>query len=270
MREKHRSEIFLCSSCGRRFARGEHMMNHERRCRQDIERKSKSNPEISCQYCEQKFRTNFSARRHENRFHKVGGSAGYLLKDFAHKNKVIQDHICKVCTPPIKFSRKQCLKIHMERKHNNRQDQVKIGSLIRNLSDEEVCSQASKTVECQMCKAQFSCEQDLNKHRRSDHNVAKTFQCDWCAKRFDNCRKKRKHIHRVHRLPTHKCTECGKMFKLSDHLKQHMKTHEEKNVQKRKEIGMLKKSQLYKRAKEEADAIRNRLTEVPKTAQEII
>ena len=70
----------------------------------------------------------------------MGGSAGYLLKDFAHKNKVIQDHICKVCTPPIKFSRKQCLKIHMERKHNNRYDQVKIGSLIRNLSEEEVRS----------------------------------------------------------------------------------------------------------------------------------
>ena len=65
-------------------------------------------------------------------------------------------------------------------------------------------------------------------------------------------------------------SECGKMFKLSDHLKQHMKTHEENNVQKRKEIGMLKKSQLYKRAKEDAVAIRNRLTEVPKTAQEII
>ena len=153
MREKHKSEIFLCSNCGRRFARGEHMMNHERRCRQDIERKSKSYPVISCRYCEQKFRTNFSARRHENRLHKVGGSAGYLLKDFALKNKVIQDHICKVCTPPIKFSRKQCLKIHMERKHNNRYDQVKIGSLIRNLSEEEVHSQASKTVECQMCKA---------------------------------------------------------------------------------------------------------------------
>ena len=271
VREIHNSKTFVCSGCGDIFARGEHVRKHERCCRSDMKQKSKSFPLIGCQYCEQKFSTKFAAKRHKNRLHKVEKSPGYfLIQDIAQKSKVVKDHICKVCSPPIKFSTKQSLDRHMGRRHNYRRDLIKFGSSLRILSEEEVLSQASKKVECQVCKEQFSCKQYLDDHQRSVHNIAETLRCNFCAKSFPNITKKKRHIHHVHRLPTHKCSECGKMFKLLNHRNQHMKTHEVIKERNRKDISMLKKSQLYVRAKEEAAAIKKRLSEVPKPVQEIM
>ena len=271
VREIHNSETFVCCSCGKIFAREEHVRKHEKSCRSNMKQKTKSYPLISCQYCEQKFSTKFAAKRHENRLHKVEKSAGYLLKqDMAQTTNLITDHICKVCSPPIKFRNKFCLDRHMGRRHNNRCDQIKIGSYLRMISNEEVLSQASKKVECPVCKEQFSCKQYFDDHRSSVHNISEAFECNFCAKRFPNIKTKRRHIQNVHRLPTHKCSECGKMFKLLKHRNQHMKTHEVIQERKRKDISMLKRSQLYVRVKEEAASIKKRISEVPKHVEEII
>ena len=42
--------------------------------------------------------------------------------------------------------------------HNGRNDQIKVGSFLRNLSEQEVENQNSRRKYCKMCEEQFACE----------------------------------------------------------------------------------------------------------------
>ena len=270
--EIHRrhEEESMCSNCGKVMSRKEKLRNHEDKCHAEtLWKQSKGVLKFPCQYCDMKFSRKFCAKRHEEKTHVVRTAEGYLLKENC-TNNVTEEFICKVCPIPTKFASKRKLKRHSIRKHNGRNDQVKIGNSTRNLSEEEVLSQSYKKANCLDCNDEFSCKENLQCHREEVHNDKEGYKCRICSKKFSKQSVLSLHVKRIHNENMYKCSDCGKMTKrYINHLK-HVQNHTSKKSRPKKPISSLSKAQQHVRGKEDVESIRRVLFEAPENVKKIM
>ena len=153
------------------------------------------------------------------------------------------ENICIVCPIPKKFSNRSNLKQHMKTIYNGRNDQIWFGSSFLQLSQNEVDLQKTKVVVCNICKNEFTCQENLIKHEKEEHNTDSSVQCDVCNKSFKKRYCMLKHRRRVHCAQLYECEECGKKSKTKTDHERHSRIHERKSVL--KPLNVLKKSQRY-------------------------
>ena len=261
----------LCSNCGQTFSRKSGLMKHEEKCLEGtLWRRSNVKPKLTCQYCTKEFSSKAAVKLHEKNKHLVQMPNGYMLvPDIPVDNKSEPEYICKVCPTPQKFKSKATMKIHMVRRHNGTNYQINYGSSIRYLSQNEVDSQEYKTIKCDECKEEFSCEQNLNIHKKDVHGleVSLSFQCDVCLKTFSKRCLMKSHRSRVHRTPLYECKECGKKTKYYFHHLSHVKIHSSNKKCNLKPLSSLKKSQKRERMKKEVEKMKRALFQVPDDVQ---
>ena len=82
------------------------------------------------------------------------------------------------------------------------------------------------SVNCQVCKKQFSTSQGLKVHVKSVHDKEKSFTCAKCNKSFSQERILKQHEAEVHmKLKSFTCHICLKSFTRKDHVRAHMSAH---------------------------------------------
>ena len=146
----------------------------------------------------------------------------------------------------------------------DRQDQIKFGSSVLYLSEAEVQLQMNKEVVFELCQQRFTCKPKLSLHRKEVHKLEERFNCSKCEKVFKKLKLMKKHMAEVHKTPNFKCMDCGKLSKLRRQHERHMQIHESS---KRKPFSTLKKTQLLKRSKKEAQKIKKVLFDAPDGAK---
>ena len=90
------------------------------------------------------------------------------------------------------------------------------------------CLNRTKDFSCPLCEMKFYEEKTLSRHHLLKHteNRTKDFPCDMCNKALYEMSKLKLHIKKVHSENKLSCNVCGKLFKTSDNLKIHKKTHD--------------------------------------------
>ena len=120
---------------------------------------------------------NWGVRKHEKKKHFKETNGGFMIMcDISKREKPVVENICRVCPIPKKFSNKSNLKQHMKNKHNGRNDQIRFGSSFLQLSQNEVDLQKTKVVVCNICKNEFTCQENLIKHEKEEHNTDSSVQ----------------------------------------------------------------------------------------------
>ena len=134
MRQIHRTQgsTYVCCNCGKELSSQQSLTNHEERCNGNQEGKSKLEPTISCRYCEMKFTTSFSLKRHEQKKHVMETPGGYMLINNTGEDSTpavqhldATEFICKVCPIPFKLSNQKTFEKHSKKMHNGRDDQIR-------------------------------------------------------------------------------------------------------------------------------------------------
>lgn len=94
-------------------------------------------------------------------------------------------------------------------------------------SSEMHSNAASKKFACDVCKKEFIMDRYLRAHVKRQHGSnTKSFKCEKCPNFFARQRQLQMHIESVHlNIRKHKCNTCGKSFKYSHHLKDHIIIH---------------------------------------------
>ena len=264
---RHNREVHMkipsavCSNCGKTFTRNDYLRLHEAKCLDKGNGYIKRSTEklFDCQYCPKKYCSKSGKVFHEKKFHKDGSL-------IVTENKK-EEFICKVCKIPRRFIKKCSLKTHMIRIHDGRNDIIKVPfyNKVIKLSENEVRNQKSKKADCEFCSEGFSCEQDLQDHMKTVHHENRFHKCKQCPKRYRKQHYLKDHERNVHIDAKFVCPECGLKSKLKQNLLKHMEIHsKEKPDRQRKPISSLKKSQKYRRLKEEANQDLNK-SEIYKT-----
>lgn len=171
----------------------------------------------------------------------------HLNEDIKKERKLIEHEIfpeirCNFCSKTFKSTK--CFVIHMK-KHDGS------NSIQEKESDDEkyckLCKRLFKTlrqharhqftvhaieipVKCFVCipNITFDSEKSLVSHNNDVHS--QKIQCKDCNKQFFNLSNLQRHIKKMHTKETDFifiCEVCTKMFKSNNHLKQHLKTHNE-------------------------------------------
>ena len=169
-----------------------------------------------CEYCGK----SFTSRHYSN----YKSHLKYHVKERPHK--------CNICGKT--YIEAQTLKIHM-RKHSGDRPYVchhcglQFYSSSNLLSHRNSAHSDSREIhKCDICDARLSTQGNLRVHKKVVHAVERPFTCEICGKSF----KTQKSLEQVHAKVhsedfPYKCEfiECGKMFKRSEGLADHMRRH---------------------------------------------
>ncbi|XP_045190602.2 zinc finger protein 391-like [Mercenaria mercenaria] len=171
---------------------------------------------FECEYCGK----TFTSRYYSN----YQSHLKYHVKDRPHK--------CNVCGKS--YIEAQTLKIHM-RKHSGDRPYIchhcgrQFYSSSNLLSHRNSAHSDTREIhKCDICDARLSTLGNLRVHKKVVHAVERPFTCEICGKSF----KTQKSLEQVHAKVhsedfPYKCDfiECGKMFKRSEGLADHMRRH---------------------------------------------
>lgn len=94
---------------------------------------------------------------------------------------------------------------------------------VNNRASSSKTSQRSKGYTCLICRQEFHCLSALKQHS-SDHNELDTFSCPECMETFQTEDTFKLHV-KLHDKSNLQCTVCGKTFKKTFNLTQHVRTH---------------------------------------------
>ena len=167
--------------------------------------------ELSCNVCDDKFRTDLKLKYHMELYHQVDNlpvNCGYSR--------------CKITSINIQKHRE-----HREEAHGNRAPCNECGKLIRydnlNAHQSKMHSNIRKWHSCDYCDYQSSQKNNLKTHLNK-HKDSKSFQCKLCDKKFNWDSSLRSHMSAAHGkiIRNYICEVCTHSFKDKSNLAQHM------------------------------------------------
>ena len=216
--------------------------------------------DITCPICIRTFETVQSCKRHIQTMHKnkkkyICPSCGkeYNTKEGlkSHTINVHQNtdpHICPQLNCGTVFQNRSSLLRHCQlKKHKFPKSLKKLQAnpcdicfrdigLMGNMSQHKEKYHQTKKFECDKCEYNTTRKDALRRHNFIKHNLTNkdidaieeffteegvSFQCQECKKTFDSKESVQKHLLQQ-TCEEQKCDKCGKVFKLRQHLKQHL------------------------------------------------
>ena len=262
-REVHcKKKDFNCEKCGRCFARRLTLEEHLNVCGKIQPRNKKPKRQskaVECSFCGAKFTRKLNLKRHENQQHKIKCKNGYMIISNKLKQKMQRqkkEHICYYCPIAKKFHNKSNFNRHIKVVHKGTSKYISNRQSFIKLTEDEVLE---RKVYCHICRNQFTCINNLNKHLKISHNIIDLYKCTDCDKSFSKRKYMVNHKRRVHSQTIYTCSVCDKSFKRNYSLKKHLSTHLLKLSKRRKSTDKLQRSQRYKRAKTEAGEIQSNM-----------
>ncbi len=254
---------FKCDNCNATFPTKKQLENHHKFemrqfqchiCDKNLESQSKLNthksevhekPNEACKQCSQCPAKVKNLHNHMFRVHNNQKKAAKRVKcDLCHK-EMTQAHFkihrfvvhqglklnykqdCPICGKA--FASKQCLKMHINRVHNNEKS-----FKCTECEDRFFFSKAAMEIhrntihydlkfECDICGQKLKSKNYLRVHKQTVHEGDKS-KCDLCSKEFSSCSNFRRHMNTVHdQQKSYKCDLCNKKFSQSNNLIRHKK-----------------------------------------------
>ena len=165
----------------------------------------------ACQYCDRKFISEGTLKRHKNVVHKVQNEFQCELCEFKTKKKeyltshfmAIHNKIkleCHICLQV--FPSKRCLSRHTKSRH----------------------TESVQTYKCDVCTKVLPGPESLKRHQSIVHQPPK-HRCDICNKSFSVYENLKLHNAVLHiREKTFHCNQCSKIFYAKFYLDRHVKT----------------------------------------------
>jgi len=204
----------------------------------DSQNKRSKSKNHTCSICNQKIHVKFldlhMRKKHPN------GQAQQFECDFDGKifksKNLLYNHMkvhlslvkCEICNKMLKMN---SLKVHLKNFHATEQKfQCKICpksfKSTHNLYNHEKTH--NKAHECDICKRMFPFKNCLNKHKKENHENAKSFECEICNKKFNQKKHLKAHqkTHDKNRLRQFKCHRCKYASDKQTHYKDHQKFHD--------------------------------------------
>lgn len=202
-----------------------------------------------CDYCDKKFNTKCSIRRHMYiHLARKNFSCGQCKRVF-RKSIYLQAHItrqhpnwdqhymCNLCDKP--FLLKENLVVHMAT-HNYTDTKFKCFYCREKFTQQHKLIEHERThlvsgrYECIACEQSFECRNKLSLHFKT-HLKVKDYICQHCGKEFLRMNSMRRHVQISHAGIRIQCPICKKVLK--GHLSEHMRTHEKKRPHKCPDCG---------------------------------
>ena len=107
-----------------------------------------------------------------------------------------------------RFSSRCNLKRHTDKFHKNNTDNIQFGLSFLKLSSEKL---EERMMKCDICNQEFTCIQNLRKHKIDIHGIMKSFSCNICHKVFNKKNQLMSHRYEVHRGRIFSCGYCNKI-----------------------------------------------------------
>lgn len=228
------AQVHHCDSCGKNYASKHNLFQHKVVCRQ-VE-KIKSNSEVNCEQCGEKFTDTATFRAHylthTHPFHCMSCNQKFQTRNGYEVHVCDIEYQCDEC--PDTFGSVTNLNRHTSF-HGQppyacpicRRPYFRKESLLRHvcqLGDEGIKSK--KSFPCHLCNSILSTKHSLNTHIKAAHGgvSAKELACEECGKLFHRRDLLREH-QSVHRAPSLPCQLCQKLFKTNKSLQVHMALH---------------------------------------------
>lgn len=208
-------DAYKCTTCGKTCKSRHNLKTHIQMTHLSLAEKK-----FTCEQCDQKFGTPFQLKQHlvrhvkpdEKSFKcdqcsKLFPGRQHLISHirFVHENR--RDHACQHCGR--RFASKAILQNHLSTMHQQEGEA------------------ALKKVECSHCNKVFANDMSLKKHLYRVNVDGVPHVCPVCAHESPNKFALKGHMDRNHnskRTPLD-CKECGKQFKSSKTLQEHMAMH---------------------------------------------
>ncbi|KAF5279980.1 hypothetical protein FQR65_LT15118 [Abscondita terminalis] len=152
-------------------------------------------------------------------------------------NKRKKSNEGKGCDAPItcttcsrKFANEVKLKVHIDNKHNNKNETFMCefcGILLKSKSSyyHHMLKYKGKKFICNLCQKSYSNSSALQLHIAAVHKNMRTHLCTICGKQFNYSNALTYHM-RIHTDERkYKCTYCDKTFRIQCSLDRHLRTH---------------------------------------------
>lgn len=139
----------------------------------------------------------------------------------------INDYTCNVCFKTFQLKNRfdKHVRIHSEGKSYACAHCDKIYTKKRNLTVHNRTHMKQKPYVSKLCKKNFTNKFNLSAH--SKYHREKSFNCDYCNKRYKDITTFNKHMikHKRSKERPYSCNECDKKFTDKGHLKEHARVH---------------------------------------------
>ncbi|XP_011291461.3 zinc finger protein 501 [Musca domestica] len=204
---------FKCKVCGKCSTNSRNLAKHMRDLHSE---RGKIRP-FECGVCQKCFPNKTKLRIHMD----------------VHKTE--REYACSICGKG--FSTEQRKKVHENLVHNVDKVCELCGKTIHGIYALKQHLLEHQGVEkpkwpCDQCNVQLYSHTSLKRHKQFRHNDGSTTHiCSECGKKYQSETALNSHKRLVHILERkHKCTICDKSFKLPKVLREHMASHEGKNL----------------------------------------
>ncbi|XP_065647375.1 zinc finger protein 845 [Hydra vulgaris] len=224
---------FVCEYCHLPFVSKAKFLRH-RRIHTEI------NPYV-CAHCNQSFSHHLELRKHREETHMTNKSfkCNYCPKSFATRAELRghlwrhtgeKNHKCRICGKS--FATKGNLKLHIDKHigiHKHKcpfcpQRFTSHSSLESHMAKHT----GMKAYKCRFCTKSYAQAGQLTAHERL-HTGEKPFLCQVCTKGFRLNSTRLAHEKRHTGVRPHICETCGRSYAMPEHLRRHLKTHENRS-----------------------------------------
>uniref|UniRef100_A0A336MUZ6 CSON007143 protein n=1 Tax=Culicoides sonorensis TaxID=179676 RepID=A0A336MUZ6_CULSO len=221
-----------CEQCDEQFVNGSALISHLKKTHLDQELI------FQCGVCERRTKTFAALREHVEAVHekKLVYTCDICGKGFTRKtglrthmrvnHMTVRNYACPICDQ--RFAQQNQLnvhvKIHATKKLHNCTICQKSFAQLSGLHQHMSMHSDTPKFHCELCQLSFKYASSFYNHRKS-HTSPIEYSCDVCKRicpsRFSLYAHKKAH-HNTNRNQKFDCSECGKVFKRKDTLKQHI------------------------------------------------
>ncbi|XP_075157437.1 zinc finger Y-chromosomal protein 2-like [Haematobia irritans] len=200
---------FRCNVCGKCSTSSRNLSKHIRELHTD---EGKKRP-FQCQVCQKHFQNKTNLRTHME----------------THL-EVKEEHMCRDCGKG--FSTEQRRKVHERTVHNVDRVCEECGKIVHGIYAlkrhlQEHAGLVKQKWPCDLCETELHSHSGLKRHKLLRHNDGSTaYVCSDCGKISPSRTALYSHKRLVHMMERkYKCEICGKSFKFSHNLKEHLAWH---------------------------------------------